>query len=357
MLLPTSLTLAPSSRTLLNCPYAFRQTVRDLGGEWCKELKSWYVPREVKLRPFVGWLHPREFYGGGSGEVREPSVFRVDRAEVLECGFDEKESAKLAGASWHPSTKTWTAPANTDLLRFLPWLPPSSLPSPRGEDRLPYLAREAGELVRDAEGRGEVTGKKAAVLAAKLEKALAIGGVGGGEGGALLTLVMVSSASARRAEAAVFGVLKAVAEARHGPPPAKARARALEALSVRLEGVCDESGEVLRPGENWYHRRPIKHLTPRGVRLAVGRDISEEVYLAKGELFRGLGDFSKIEAPADLGTAASTYLLEHGKRGRCHYCGERLKAVGTAREKGADHDDWNGREYHKACWSEIGGGK
>jgi ATP-dependent DNA helicase RecQ len=40
-------------------------------------------------------------------------------------------------------------------------------------------------------------------------------------------------------------------------------------------------------------------------------------------------------------------------KGKCLSCGRTLVAVGSARSKGAKHDDWGTRKYHKKCWKEI----
>ena len=37
-------------------------------------------------------------------------------------------------------------------------------------------------------------------------------------------------------------------------------------------------------------------------------------------------------------------------KGKCLHCNRALVAVGTARSKGAKHDDWGTRKYHKKCW-------
>ena len=38
---------------------------------------------------------------------------------------------------------------------------------------------------------------------------------------------------------------------------------------------------------------------------------------------------------------------------KCWSCGGRLQAIGTSRENGTLHDDWEGRVLHKKCWKEL----
>lgn len=34
----------------------------------------------------------------------------------------------------------------------------------------------------------------------------------------------------------------------------------------------------------------------------------------------------------------------------CEYCFGRLVPIGSSRQNGASHDDWDGRKMHKKCW-------
>lgn len=45
---------------------------------------------------------------------------------------------------------------------------------------------------------------------------------------------------------------------------------------------------------------------------------------------------------------------ERRARGACLECGRALVPIGRARRGGkVTHDDWEGREYHKACWTRL----
>lgn len=41
------------------------------------------------------------------------------------------------------------------------------------------------------------------------------------------------------------------------------------------------------------------------------------------------------------------------QEGVCLACGRHLVPVGRSRMNGKDHNDWEGRQYHKKCWKEY----
>ncbi len=45
---------------------------------------------------------------------------------------------------------------------------------------------------------------------------------------------------------------------------------------------------------------------------------------------------------------AKEYLLS-----KCWHCGGKLVPVGSSRNNGAAHDDWDERYLHKKCWREL----
>ena len=53
-----------------------------------------------------------------------------------------------------------------------------------------------------------------------------------------------------------------------------------------------------------------------------------------------------------LGWDQKSYKLIMEKKG-CQLCGKRLLPIGNNRINGKDHNDWNGRIFHKKCWKEI----
>ena len=38
---------------------------------------------------------------------------------------------------------------------------------------------------------------------------------------------------------------------------------------------------------------------------------------------------------------------------RCWHCGRKLVPIGSSRNNGAAHHDWNGRYLHKKCWRKL----
>lgn len=54
------------------------------------------------------------------------------------------------------------------------------------------------------------------------------------------------------------------------------------------------------------------------------------------------------------------YSFAHQKRwelGDCFYCGKRLVRIGSRRENGANHRDWDSRKYHKSCLLKLENGE
>jgi hypothetical protein len=37
----------------------------------------------------------------------------------------------------------------------------------------------------------------------------------------------------------------------------------------------------------------------------------------------------------------------------CEHCNKPLRAIGKARANGKEHADWEGRKYHKKCWTTL----
>tara|TARA_R110000868_G_scaffold230762_2_gene484019 strand:- start:779 stop:946 length:168 start_codon:yes stop_codon:yes gene_type:complete len=40
-------------------------------------------------------------------------------------------------------------------------------------------------------------------------------------------------------------------------------------------------------------------------------------------------------------------------KNKCLLCKKTIVAIGTSRENGANHNDWNNRKYHKKCYKEL----
>ena len=41
------------------------------------------------------------------------------------------------------------------------------------------------------------------------------------------------------------------------------------------------------------------------------------------------------------------------QRKLCHLCGKKLVPVGSSRQNGKTHEDWQKQEYHKKCWLSV----
>jgi hypothetical protein len=48
--------LAPDSGTYLAVPYSEKEQAKELGARWDPKAQSWYVPPDIDVEPFAGWL-------------------------------------------------------------------------------------------------------------------------------------------------------------------------------------------------------------------------------------------------------------------------------------------------------------
>ena len=46
--------------TILNVPYLEKEEAKGLGAWWDPEIKKWFVPKGVDIRPFKKWIPPQE---------------------------------------------------------------------------------------------------------------------------------------------------------------------------------------------------------------------------------------------------------------------------------------------------------
>lgn len=95
---------AQTGRTYIKAPYGDRREVRDLGGEWDTDKKSWFVPPGVDAAPFARWQAP--VVTAASEPVRTEQTGRA----YIAVPFTEREEAKALGAKWDRAAKSWYAP-------------------------------------------------------------------------------------------------------------------------------------------------------------------------------------------------------------------------------------------------------
>lgn len=105
-------------RQYLNVPYKDRERVRNAGGKWDRNERSWYIgdeygegEEEEFLSRFERWIPKNE-------PIKEPVThdyvilelkFRPDVVNrvKLNVSFADKEAAKYQGAKWDPIKKEW----------------------------------------------------------------------------------------------------------------------------------------------------------------------------------------------------------------------------------------------------------
>ena len=109
---PTGAAVAPAQETseeptYIRASYSDRKTVRELGGVWDADHKSWFVPAGVDLAPFDRWR--------GDSEARPtaaptPPDRPTAKREYIAVPYTDREEAKALGAKWDRAAKCWYAP-------------------------------------------------------------------------------------------------------------------------------------------------------------------------------------------------------------------------------------------------------
>ena len=148
-----SLAQFADARTPLSVPFREKNEARQLGAQWDKGAKTWYIPAGVDQAPFAKWLpdagsvdaastklassmgasierHVNEQRGlaaddqdreAMSGHTRK--VGDASARYYLAVPYGERELAKSVGARWDPRQKSWYAPEGASLTAFGRWDP------------------------------------------------------------------------------------------------------------------------------------------------------------------------------------------------------------------------------------------
>ena len=106
------------ARVNLNVPFAEKDAAKELGAEWDRENKIWYVPNGLDLEAFSKWLPAEE-----PATDDDESYLITDERVDLQVPFKEKDEARKIGAKWDPDNKTWYVPRGLNLKPFSKWIP------------------------------------------------------------------------------------------------------------------------------------------------------------------------------------------------------------------------------------------
>lgn len=116
-------------KTFITVPFKQKDEAKALGAKWDRQEQSWYVPAGVDPAPFAKWAQgaataaadaPQQPQATqGQGERQKPAQER----QYLAVPYGERVAAKVAGAEWDKTTKSWYAGPKADMTRLARWKP------------------------------------------------------------------------------------------------------------------------------------------------------------------------------------------------------------------------------------------
>jgi phage/plasmid primase-like uncharacterized protein len=101
--------------TYLDATYKDRKKVRELGGEWDSDARSWYVPKGKDLEPFSQWLMKKPEIDAGPPEITDKKVY-------LSVKYEDRHEVKKYGATWDSDTKSWFVSPGTNIAPLKKWI-------------------------------------------------------------------------------------------------------------------------------------------------------------------------------------------------------------------------------------------
>lgn len=116
-------------KTYINVPFKEKEEAKALGAKWDRQEKSWYVPIGVDLAPFAKWEKP-----AATAETDEPKVATSTESQVenqkpaqerqyLAVPYGERAAAKVSGAIWDKSAKSWYVGPDGNMDKLERWKP------------------------------------------------------------------------------------------------------------------------------------------------------------------------------------------------------------------------------------------
>lgn len=97
-------------------PYSDRKEVRDAGGEWDKEEKSWFIPSGSESSNFEKWLN------SPIQQAADNTPNYVDEKIYIDVPYAERNSVKELGAKWDKNNKSWYVPEGVNIELFNKWI-------------------------------------------------------------------------------------------------------------------------------------------------------------------------------------------------------------------------------------------
>nr|BCT99949.1 DUF1738 domain-containing protein [uncultured bacterium] len=127
---PSQIKAEVEGRTYITVPYREKNDAKALGARWDRQEQSWYVPAGVDAAPFAKWAQaaatapverqpgqqPPQGQDGGQKAAQEARQY-------LAVPYEQRNSAKAAGALWDKAAKSWYAGPRADMAKLEQWKP------------------------------------------------------------------------------------------------------------------------------------------------------------------------------------------------------------------------------------------
>lgn len=153
----------------IRVPYTEKEAVKALGAKWDRKEQSWYIPPGMNLEPFAKWtqntskIAPVAISEPNQGQPRTLTQNTSERV-YLAVPYGEREAAKLAGAQWDKTAKSWYIGDNPDSELIKRWLPENVTaqqgPAKTPQEEFADALRSVGCIVPSSSDHPMMDGKK-----------------------------------------------------------------------------------------------------------------------------------------------------------------------------------------------------
>ncbi len=130
----------------IKVPFQDKDKVKEAGGRWDKEMKSWYIPDDADKDKFKKWEKHDPL-----SNLSDPNATRI----YLTVPFAEKDEAKSAGARWDGDKKQWYFLSDKDSAPFSKWVGGDSSSKPAAKSQPKPVANDLDSELDDILSLGD----------------------------------------------------------------------------------------------------------------------------------------------------------------------------------------------------------